>query len=254
MGCRKDAEMAANPPETTAPRNSEPATPTAREPEPVAPSPDQSDADKDDDSPAVVSADVKALAEGNNEFAFDLYARLAKQDGNIAFSPYSISSALAMTYAGARRDTAEEMAKTLRFSLPGDRLHPAFTDLSDRIMRPGKRRAGQLLVANSLWGQQGYLFRDEFLRVAHDDYHAEAKEVDYVRDAEGARRDINRWVEVQTKDKIRELLKPHILDELTRLVLVNAVYFQSKWANPFDAGPTKNEPFYLLLQRVVPPC
>jgi serine protease inhibitor len=241
MGCRKESETA-NPPETTAPRNSDPATPTAREA--IAPSPDDSDGDKGDEAPAVVSADVKALAQGNNQFAFDLYARLAKQDGNIIFSPYSISTALAMTYAGARGDTAEEMAKTLHFPFEDDRLHTAFADLSEQIMRPGKRRAGQLLVANSLWAQRGYPFRNEFLRLTHDDYYAELKEVDFRGDAERARQAINGWVEQQTQKMIQVLLKPGAVDKKSRLVLVNAIYFRSLWARPFVASFTKEAAFH----------
>ena len=222
MGCRKTADSAANPPNPP------------------------SDADQDDGPPGVASPDVLALAQGNNEFAFDLYARLAKKDGNVVFSPYSISSALAMTYAGARGTTADEMAKTLRFPLKPERLHPAFADLSDRTMRAGKHRAGQLLVANSLWGQHGYALRDDFLRLTRDDYHAEMKEVDFQGDTEGARQAINGWVELQTQNMIRELLKPGTLNPQSRLVLVNAIYFHLLWATPFLADQTKEAPFRTL--------
>jgi serpin B len=202
--------------------------------------------DRDDDAPAVVSPDVMALAQGNNQFAFDLYRRLAKLDGNLIFSPYSISSALAMTYAGARGDTAAEMADTLHFTLKPDRLHPAFADLSGRLMRFGNRDGGQLLVANSLWGQQGYPIRDDFLALTRDDYHAEIKEVDFTndKDREVARQTINRWVEQKTQDMIQELLKPRVLDSDSKLVLVNAIYFHSLWALPFPAEQTKKEPFH----------
>jgi serpin B len=206
--------------------------------------PNSPDVDKDDDPPGVASPDVLALAQGNNEFAFDLYARLAKKDGNVIFSPYSISGALAMTYAGARGATADEMEKTLHFPLKPERLHPAFADLSDRIVRSGKRRAGQLLVANSLWGQKGYPLRDDFLSITRDDYHAEMKEVDFQGDTEGARQAINRWVEEQTQNMIQELLKPRTLEDTSRLVLVNAIYFHSLWGTPFIADQTKEAPFH----------
>ncbi len=186
-------------------------------------------------------------ARGNNaEFAFDLYARLAKRDGNLIFSPYSISSALAMTYGGARGDTSAQMEKTLRFSLKPERLHPAFADLSTRMMRSGNRDGGQLLVANALWGQQGYPIRDDFLALTHDDYHAEMKELDFTndKDREVARQTINHWVEQKTQEMIKELLKPGVLDSDSKLVLVNAIYFHSLWAQPFPADQTKKEPFY----------
>jgi serpin B len=219
-GCHKDSGSAGNSPPPTTPHDKEPE---------VAPSPD-----------------VLTLARGNNEFAFDLYARLAKKDGNLIFSPYSISSALAMTYAGARGDTAAEMEKTLHFALEPARLHPAFADLSARMMRSGNRDGGQLLVANSLWGQRGYPIRDDFLALTRDDYGAEMKEVDFTndKDREVARQTINHWVAQKTQDMIRELLKPHNLDADSKLVLVNAVYFHSLWATPFFADQTKPAPFH----------
>ncbi|HBI44953.1 MAG TPA: serpin family protein [Planctomycetales bacterium] len=218
-GCHKDSGTAANSPPPTTPRDNEPE---------VAPSPD-----------------VLALARGNNEFAFDLYTRLAKQDGNLIFSPYSISSALAMTYAGARGDTAAEMEKTLRFPLKPARLHPAFADLSARMMRSGNRDGGQLLVANSLWGQRGYPIRDDFLALTRDDYQAEMQEVDFSndKDREVARQTINHCVEQKTQDMVQELLKPGVLSKESRLVLVNAIYFRSLWAIPFFADQTKYAPF-----------
>ena len=218
-GCSKPADSAANPPNP----------PT--------------DADQGTSPPAVASEDVLALARGNNEFAFDLYARLAKKDGNVIFSPYSISTALAMTCAGARGATADEMEKTLHFPLKPERLHPAFADLSRRVAWAGRRGGGQLLIADSLWGQRDYPLRDDFLRLTRDDYGAEMRQVDFRDDTEGARQTINRWVEQKTQDMIRELLKPRVVDEDTRLVLVNAIYFRSLWWTPFSAGQTKEAPF-----------
>ena len=113
-----------------------------------------------------------------------------------------------MTYAGARGNTAAEMAKTLHFALKPERLHPAFADFADRLMRSGNRHGGQLLVANSLWGQQGYPIRYDFLHLTHDDNHADMKEVDFQRDTEAARQTINHWVEQKTQDMVKELLKP----------------------------------------------
>ncbi len=136
-----------------------------------------------------------------------------------------------MTYGGARGDTAAEMEKTLHFSLKPDRLHRAFAELSERMMRSGNRDGGQLLVANSLWGQRGYPIRGDFLSLTRDDYRAEMKEVDFTndKDREVARQTINDWVEQKTQDMIKELLKPHVLDADSKLVLVNAIYFHSLW-------------------------
>jgi serpin B len=188
-------------------------------------------------------ADVAALARGNNEFAFDLYGRLRQGDGNIICSPFSISSALAMTYAGARGPTAEEMAKTLHFTVGQERLPPAFAGLLRGLRGARKSPSQQLLIANALWEQQGFPFRDEFRWVVRDDYRGALNEVDFAGDTEGARQTINRWVAQQTRDKVPELLKPGVLDDHTRLVLTNAIYFHSKWATPFAAGQTKDEPF-----------
>jgi serpin B len=188
-------------------------------------------------------ADVSAVVKGNNEFAFDLYARLRARDGNLFFSPNSISTALAMTSAGARGDTADEMAKALHFTLPPDRLHPAFAALLKALNAEGQKRGYQLSVANALWGQKGEGFKPDFLKLAKDDYGAGLKEVDFAHDTEAARKEINAWVERQTQDRIKDLLQPGVLDPLTRLVLTNAVYFKGDWSSPFKKDLTREEPF-----------
>ena len=105
---------------------------------------------------AAPKADVAAVVKGNNEFAFDLYGRLREQGGNLFFSPNSISAALAMTSAGAHGQTADEMAKTLHFTLEPKRLHPAYGTLIADLKSVGKKRGYQMSVANALWGQKGY--------------------------------------------------------------------------------------------------
>src|SRR5205823_3266265 len=141
--------------------------------------------DKPDD------AGKAAVVRGNNAFAFDLYARLRGQDGNLFLSPYSISTALAMTYAGARGETAGEMAKVLHFP-GGDRLPLAFAALVKEVGAPHK--GYQLSTANALWGQKGYPFRPEFLKLVKDEYGGGLEELDFA-DSERARQTINRWVE-----------------------------------------------------------
>jgi serpin B len=188
--------------------------------------------------------DVAAVVQGDTQFALELYARLRGREGNLFFSPYSISTALAMTYAGARGETAEQMAKTLHFTLPGEKLHPAMGVLIRQINdTENPKRGYQLSTANALWGQKGFDFREPFLALNRKDYGAALKEVDFARATEQARKEINAWVEKETHDKIKELLKPGVLDPDTLLVLTNAIYFKGKWNSEFKKDLTKDAPF-----------
>jgi serpin B len=194
---------------------------------------------------------LRELVSGNTAFAIDLYQRLAEKPGNLFYSPYSISLALAMTYAGARGETERQMAQTLRFSLPQEQLHPAFNML-DLNLRPLEQKTPaadeqpfQLNIANSLWGQEGFDFLPEFLDLLAENYGAGMYRVDY-RQPETARRLINGWVEEQTREKIKDLIAEGVLNPLTRLVLVNAIYFKGAWVYPFDEEATREAPFTLL--------
>jgi serpin B len=191
----------------------------------------------------VKNPDVAAVVKGNNEFAFDLYAQIRAREGNLFFSPGSISTALAMTSAGARGDTAKEMNQALHFTLPPDRLHPAFAELLKELNGQGKKRGYQLSVANALWGQKGEGFTDDFLKLTKDNYGAGLKQVDFARATEAARQEINAWVEKQTQDKIKDLLKPGVIDRMTRLVLTNAIYFKGDWDSQFKKDLTRDEAF-----------
>jgi serpin B len=188
------------------------------------------------------------VVEGNNQFAFDLYVRLRAQAGNAFVSPYSLSSALAMTYAGARGETAGQMAKALHFSEPPERLHSAFRELNRTINGNGdgngngKSRSFQLSVANALWAQQGERFLPEFLRLVEENYGAGLREVDF-QSAETARRTINQWIEEQTQHKIKDLLAAPYPGPGTVLVLTNAIYFKGTWASPFSKQATRDEDF-----------
>jgi serpin B len=187
--------------------------------------------------------DAPAVVDGNNDFALGLYKRLAQQeDGDFLFSPYSISTALAMTYAGARGNTETQMAGVLHFTLPQEQLHPAFAEIIGNL-NDSQRTGYQLSVANRLWGQEGYPFLPTFLNIPRDYYGAELAQVDFVRHTEQARQTINHWVEEQTQEKIRDLIPPGVLDEYTRLVLTNAIYFKSDWANQFAKELTVTAPF-----------
>jgi serpin B len=199
-----------------------------------------------------VSPDAATLARDNNVFAFDLYSRLAVAEGNLFFSPHSISSALGMTYAGARGKTAEQMATTLHFSLGPDRLHAAWSDLRRELDGRGKEKHYQLNIANALWGQKQFGFLPEFLRLTRAHYGAGLREVDFVGDVDGARQIINSWVAKETHEKIKDLIPPGVLDTATRLVLTNAIYFKSPWLDRFAKEVTRKEDFVLASGQKVP--
>lgn len=184
------------------------------------------------------------VARGNTEFAFDLYQELRGIEGNLFFSPYSISTALAMTYAGARGDTETQMAETLHYHLEQVALHPAFSALDSRIEAVQEPGLIRLLIANSLWPQVGYTFLQEFLSLTEEHYGAQILPVDY-GDPEAARAMINTWVADKTEDKIKNLIPSRLLDPLTTLVLVNAIYFKGNWTNQFDPELTKSAGFWV---------
>ncbi len=195
---------------------------------------------------AAEKTDQDSVVESNHRFAFDLYSQVGKSDGNLFFSPFSISTALAMTYAGAKGNTEAQMAHTLHFSLSQERLHPGYSVLMHGLHADPAQSGFELSIANALWGQSGYEFHKEFMDITRDYYDAGFKEVNFVKDAEQARETINRWVETKTRDKIKELIKPAILTDLTRLVLTNAVYFKGQWMSQFKKGMTRPEPFELM--------
>jgi serpin B len=181
-----------------------------------------------------------------NLFAFDLYGRLRSQEkGNLFFSPQSISTALAMTYAGARGETATEMARTLHFSLPQDRLAAGYAELLRALRGGGEARSYRLSIANRLWGQRGQNFLEPFLAVTRTSYGAELGLADFTTDAEGARGEINGWVAQETEQKIQDLIPAGVLGPNTRLVLANAIYFRGDWARQFEKTATHDEPFHL---------
>lgn len=181
----------------------------------------------------------------NNQFAFDVYAQLGRQPGNLFFSPYSLSTALAMTLAGAKGETAAEMAKTLHLTLPAEELDPAVQALIRRINGEGTGRSFELAVANALWGQSGLSYENDFLKRLERYYGAGLKQVDFSADPEQARRTINAWVEQQTRDKIQELLTSGAIDRQTELVLTNAIYFKGRWRTAFSKAQTQDDDFFV---------
>jgi len=198
--------------------------------------------------------DDEALVAGNTQFALDLYARLRTEDGNLFLSPYSVSTALAMTYAGARGETERQMAAVLHFTLEQEQLHPAFAVLESSVKTAGDGSGCTIYVANSLWGQQGYGFLAEFLALNRKHYGAAFSEVDFVRATEQARQTINMWVAQQTQQIIKELLQKGQLDPADVLVLTNAIYFKGDWVSRFDPQQTQDAPFQISAtdQVIVP--
>jgi serpin B len=207
-----------------------------QEPEPVMASPD--------------GRDLAAVVEANTLFALDLYAELKAVEGNLFFSPYSISTALAMTHAGARGNTEAQTAQVLHFTLGQGQLHPAFASLEAKLRAVQEKGHVQLSVANALWPQKGYAFLEDYLALTEKYYGVLITPVDY-RETEAARQKINAWVEEKTQDKIKELIPPGILDVLTRLVLVNAIYFKGDWKSQFGQALTKPAPFWITLHEKI---
>ncbi len=195
--------------------------------------------------------DLNALVQSNNTFAFDLYGKLREGGGNLFFSPFSISTALAMSYAGAQGQTAAEMAKTLHFPLDQSHLPTAYQALPAAVNGKGKPRSFQLYTANAPWGQEGYYFLPDFLKLTEDYYSGGLHDVDFKNATEQARQTINQWVEEQTNKKIKDLLKAGAINMETALVLTNAIYFKAAWDNEFSDKRTKPEAFHLTGEKEV---
>lgn len=189
--------------------------------------------------------DLSSLAHHNNAFAIDLYRQLSQQEGNIFFSPYSISVALAMTHAGARGRTAGEMEKTLHFTLKADSLNKTFRKLINSMNARGKTGKYTLAVANRLWGDKKTRFLKSFLDETEKFFNAPLEQLDFQKETEKSRIAINKWVEKMTHDRIRDLLQKGIIEESTRLVLTNAIYFKGDWRTQFDKARTAKKPFHL---------
>ncbi|XP_053287471.1 leukocyte elastase inhibitor-like [Pleuronectes platessa] len=162
----------------------------------------------------------------------------ANPSGNMLVSPLSITSALAMVYLGARGDTADQMAQALSFQ-HGEAVHAEFKKLIEDINSPSKSYI--LKTANRLYGEKTAMFLPRFLEETRKYYQADLKTVDFIGAVEASRKEINTWVEQQTDNKIKDLLKT--VSEGTRLVLVNAIYFKGNWKNRFDEAATKEMPF-----------
>ncbi|MGA9397920.1 MAG: serpin family protein, partial [Anaerolineaceae bacterium] len=204
-----------------------------------------------DTQPDVAENDIIAVASGNNAFALELLHQIQTESGNVFYSPYSISSALAMTWAGARGETETQMAQAMHFNLDQAGLHPAFNGLMLALDSRAKAegiepdKAFKLHVANALWGQQGFPFIAAFLDTLALNYGAGMYLTDFQADPEGARKAINDWVSRETEEKIKDIVPQGAIDMLTRLVLANAIYFKADWASEFNKDATSVQDFHL---------
>jgi serpin B len=198
-------------------------------------------------APDVSGGQLDALVAGNTEFALDVYRSLAraKPDENLFLSPHSISIALAMLYGGARGDTESQMAEALHLALPQGDLHRAVNAL-DLQLSSAAEGDFKLHIANALWAQTGYEFLPDYLDLLAEDYGAGMRLLDFKTKPEPARSEINDWVSRQTERKIENLIPRGVINDLTRLVLTNAIYFDADWRSKFEPRATRREPFTLL--------
>lgn len=279
IGCGGDAEQSEQPAETTQSQSQDisPADQTG----PADQSADVTPQDQPDDSPeeapaepepteppavepATTDTEDASVADATNTFAVDMYHRLADDaDGNIFFSPTSIHTALSMTYAGARGETADQMENVLH--VPGQGIHSEYAEFIAKLNDPAtvrvaervdgqanwtERPAYQLHIANALWPQAGYPLEESYMQLVRRRYEAMLEQLDYAQ-PEPARKRINEWVEEKTNDRIRDLIGPGVLDRNTVLVLTNAIYFKSNWSEQFSDHATEEGDFHVSVDDTV---
>lgn len=203
-------------------------------------------------NPNVDSQQWQTLAADNSEFALAFYDLIRSENDNLIFSPFSLSLALTMTLAGAETSTHQAMVEALHLSLDENQIHPAFNALllaiesSQKTQTESEESGFQLNIANSIWGQSGFGFKQAFLDTLALNYGAGINTVNFIEDPESARLSINDWVENETAEKIQDLIPPDAITPLTRLVLANAIYFKGSWFFPFDQNATQPGAFFPL--------
>jgi len=192
---------------------------------------------------------IQEVANANNKFAFDLYSQLDKSEGgNVFYSPYSISAALAMTYEGAKGQTASEMKSVFHFP-ESNILRPNFAAIHNEINK--KDKPYKLSTGNALWVQQDYKLLEEYLSTVEKYYGGKAANLDFAREPEKSRQTINTFIEQQTANRIKDLIPQGILDTATKLVLTNAIYFKGTWVWEFDKADTREQDFKITPTNVV---
>jgi len=192
---------------------------------------------------------VASVIEANNQFALEFYQQIKDGEENIFFSPYSISTALAMTYEGARGQTAQEMQSVFHFPEEDSIRRPAMAKIYNQINQEVKEY--ELYTANALWAQEDYSFLDEYINLIDQYYGGRVTNLDFIKETEKSRKTINDWVAQQTKDKILDLIPAGVLNELTRLVLTNAIYFKEQWLIQFDEENTTEEDFRVSPEKTI---
>ncbi|MFH1193962.1 MAG: serpin family protein [bacterium] len=186
-------------------------------------------------------AGINSVINANDQFALDLYSQLKNSDGNIFFSPYSISTALAMAYEGARGKTADEIQSVFHFPTDGNLRKSSFAAIHNQLNKPDAKY--KLNIANALWAQNDYKFLNDYLTTLQQYYAGKATNVDFKNSTEEARQTINKWVESKTNNKIKDLFPQGSLNTMTQLVLTNAIYFKGTWIKQFEKSQTRDEDF-----------
>ncbi|HSU67300.1 MAG TPA: serpin family protein [Tepidisphaeraceae bacterium] len=191
---------------------------------------------------SMVANPMQKVGAANNAFASDLYAHLASDKGNLFFSPTSIETALAMTWAGARGQTARQMAQTMHLDdQPG--VADQFGAFQKQLDEDGKKGGYELATANALWGAKGYVFDPGYLNLVQTKFGGHLRDLDFATNPDASRLIINGWVADQTHDKIKDLLPQGSIVPSVRLVLTNAIYFKANWDNPFQKSRTQDADF-----------
>jgi len=199
--------------------------------------------------PAIKPEGIESIITANNQFALDFYSEIKGEDENIFFSPYSLSVALAMTYEGARGKTAEEMRSVFYFPQEDSFRRESYLSLDSWLTR--EETEHELNIANALWAQEGFAFLQEYFDIITAYYQGLIENLDFIKDPEGSRIIINKWVEEKTKEKIKDLIPKGLINNLTRLVLTNAIYFKGDWVQEFDKKETREQDFYITPEQTV---
>jgi serpin B len=192
---------------------------------------------------------LRTLAADNTAFGIDLYTQFSRKPGNIFFSPYSISEAFAMLYAGAKGETAKEIERTLHYTLKGDSLHSAYRDMLtgfETSTRKVSENGFKLNIANGLWVQTGFPLKSEFVTTLHDYHYSQPASLDFAGAPEQSCTTINDWISNHTQNMIKDIVSPGTLNSYTKLVLANTIYFDAKWDKPFKESYTMEHPFHRL--------
>jgi len=192
---------------------------------------------------------IQEVVNANNQFALDLYSKLDESEqGNIFYSPYSISTALAMTYEGAKGQTANEMKSVFHFP-ENDILRPNSAAIYNNINKEGKDY--ELKTGNAIWAQYDYQFLEDYTSRVEKYYGGKLANLDFKQETEKSRQTINTFIEKQTNDKIKNLIPEGVLDSMTRLVLTNAIYFKGTWEWEFDESDTREQDFKITPTNIV---